>query len=354
MQNAKCKSPEEEQKPTDLQLPASGFWTFAFCILHFAFPCGYGFVGAMMKPTLLVLAAGMGSRYGGLKQLDPMGPSGETLLDYSVFDALRAGFGRVVFVIRRDFEVQFRDAVGRRFEDRTEVGYVFQDLDHLPGGLRRPTTREKPWGTGHAIWCARDDVRTPFAAINADDFYGAGAYRALADFFAAPAPESTGGPAPFAMVGYQLDRTLSEHGSVARGVCAVDAAGDLQRVEECTGIARTAPGGPIRCPRPDGSAAEFSGAETVSMNFWGFTPALFPLLEAGLENFLRTKLDDPKAEYYIPVAVAETVAAGTARVRVLPTDATWFGVTYREDKPVGAASLAALVEAGTYPTPLRA
>ena len=307
-----------------------------------------------MKPTLLVLAAGMGSRYGGLKQLDPMGPSGETLLDYSVFDALRAGFGRVVFVIRRDFEDQFRAAVGRRFEGRTEVGYVFQELDKLPGGFTRPTTRQKPWGTGHAIWCARDEVKTPFAAINADDFYGAGAYRALADFFTASPGDHASGPARFAMVGYQLDRTLSEHGSVARGVCAVDAHGDLQRVEECTGIERSSPGGPIRSPRPDGSFEEFTGAETVSMNFWGFTPALFPLLEAGLEGFLRAKIDDPKAEYYIPVAVAETIAAGAARVRVLPTDATWFGVTYREDKGGVAASLAELARAGVYPADLRA
>ncbi|MBE7213286.1 MAG: NTP transferase domain-containing protein [Gluconacetobacter diazotrophicus] len=308
-----------------------------------------------MQPTLLVLAAGMGSRYGGLKQLDPMGPSGETLLDYSVFDALRAGFGRVVFVIRRDFQEQFREAVGRRYEARTEVSYVFQELDDLPAPFLRPAARQKPWGTGHAIWCARGEVAAPFAAINADDFYGAGAYRALADFFAtADAAPASGEPAPFAMVGYQLDRTLSEHGSVARGVCAVDARGDLQRVEECTGIGRAAPGGPIRSPRPDGTSAEFTGAETVSMNFWGFTPALFPLLETGLERFLRAKGDDPKAEYYIPVAVAENIAAGAARVRVLPTDAAWFGVTYREDKPAVAAALAALVRAGVYPADLRA
>ncbi len=297
-----------------------------------------------MKPTLLVLAAGMGSRYGGLKQLDPMGPSGETLLDYSVFDALRAGFGRVVFVIRRDFEEQFREAVGRKFEAHTEVGYVFQDLDELPGGFRRPPTRQKPWGTGHAIWCARDTVKEPFAAINADDFYGAGAFRALAGFFAE-------GSADFAMVGYQLDRTLSEHGTVARGVCVTDV-GNLQRIEELTGIGRTAPGEPITSPRPDGTTAEFTGAETVSMNFWGFTPAVFPLLEAGLGQFLSTNLDDPKAEYYIPVAVGEFIAAGQTRVHVLTTDAAWFGVTYRDDKPVVAASLARLVQAGAYPADL--
>ncbi len=298
-----------------------------------------------MTPTLLVLAAGMGSRYGGLKQLDPMGPSGETLLDYSVFDALRAGFGRVVFVIRRDFEEQFRAAIGRKFEARTEVGYVFQDLDELPGGFQRPSTRQKPWGTGHAIWCARGAVQGPFAAINADDFYGAGAYRALAGFFAE-------GSTDLAMVGYQLDRTLSEHGTVARGVCATNEAGHLQRIEELTGIGRAAPGEPITSLRPDGTTAQFSGAEAVSMNFWGFTPAVFPLLETGLGRFLGANLDDPKAEYYIPVAVGEFIAAGKARVRVLTTDAAWFGVTYRDDKPVVAASLAALVQAGAYPADL--
>ncbi len=305
-----------------------------------------------MTPTLLVLAAGMGSRYGGLKQLDPMGPSGETLLDYSVFDALRAGFGRVVFVIRHDFEAQFRDAVGRKFEARTEVGYVFQDLDALPGGFQRPASRQKPWGTGHAIWCARDTVREPFAAINADDFYGAGAYRALAGFFADAPAQGQEEPAQFAMVGYQLDRTLSEHGTVARGVCEVDGAGNLQRIQELSGIARATPGGPIRDARPDGTSAEFSGPEPVSMNFWGFTPAIFPLLESGLEQFLRTSLDEPKSEYYIPLAVGDFITAGKAQVRVLPTDAKWFGVTYREDKPVVAASLEALVRAGDYPAAL--
>ena len=305
-----------------------------------------------MKPTLLVLAAGMGSRYGGLKQLDPMGPSGETLLDYSVFDALRAGFGRVVFVIRRDFEEQFREAVGSKFEARTEVEYVFQDLDALPGGFQRPPSRQKPWGTGHAIWCARDTVREPFAAINADDFYGAGAYRTLAGFFADQAAPDAAAPATFAMVGYQLDRTLSEHGTVARGVCEVDAAENLQRIQELSGIRRATPGGSIRDSRPDGTSAEFSGAEPVSMNFWGFTPAIFPLLETGLEHFLRTGLDEPKSEYYIPLAVGDFIAAGQAQVRVLRSDATWFGVTYREDKPVVAASLAALVRAGDYPADL--
>lgn len=307
-----------------------------------------------MNPTLLVLAAGMGSRYGGLKQLDPMGPSGEPLLDYSVFDALRAGFGRVVFVIRRDFETQFRQEVGARFEKRVDVDYVFQDLHALPAGFQTPAARQKPWGTGHAIWCAREKVRTPFAAINADDFYGRDAYRVLAGFFnRAPAPAAR---AWFAMVAYRLGRTLSAHGSVSRGVCVVDAEGYLKTVEERTSIERTSiertGESGARYALPDGTFARLTGDETVSLNFWGFTPEVFPLLEAGFTEFLRANLDQPKAEYYIPSAVAEMIDAGSAQVSVLPTDAVWFGVTYREDKPVVAESLAGLVRSGDYPTPL--
>jgi len=298
--------------------------------------------------TLLVLAAGMGSRYGGLKQLDPMGPSGETLLDYSVFDALRAGFGRVVFVIRRDFEADFRERIGRRYEARTDVDYVYQQLDLLPQGYTVPAERQKPWGTGHAIWCAREKVATPFAAINADDFYGAAAYRALAGFFQRPPGKQ--GLVDFSMVGYRLGNTLSEHGTVARGVCTVGADGYLTRVVECTGIEK-ADGG-ARQKLPDGSFATFTRNEPVSMNFWGFTPEVFPLLEAGLKEFLRNNQNDPKAEFYIPLAVADMIAAGAARVSVLPTDSAWFGVTYREDKPLVTASIARLVEAGEYPSNL--
>lgn len=303
------------------------------------------------SPTLLVLAAGMGSRYGGLKQLDPMGPSGETLLDYSVFDALRAGFGRVVFVIRRDFEADFRATVGRRYEQQTDVDYVFQQLDVLPSGYSVPGGRQKPWGTGHAIWCAREKVNAPFAAINADDFYGAGAYHALADFFRGLPADDNQKPASFSMVGFQLGRTLSEHGAVSRGVCHVDSEGWLQQVVERVGIEKSGDGAVLK--QPDGLTIHFEGNETVSMNFWGFTPAVFPLLQQGLEEFLKRHSTDAKEEFYIPFAVAEMIAAGTARVRVLPTDSTWFGVTFREDKPLVAASLARLVETGGYPRNLR-
>jgi len=297
----------------------------------------------MPAPTLLILAAGMGSRYGGLKQLDPVGPSGETLLDYSVFDAMRAGFNRVVFVIRRDFEAEFRERIGGRYERRIDVDYVFQGLDAIPPGYRVPESRRKPLGTGHAIWCARGHVVAPFAAINADDFYGADAYRALVRFFTRP--ES--GVPQFAMVAYRLGRTLTEHGSVARGVCTVDAAGYLQSIEECVGIEKTGSG--ARLTRADGSVIEFSGNEVVSMNFWGFVPAVFPMLEERLKQFLTDHAADEKGEFYIPAAVEGIIASQSARVSVLSSESSWFGVTYREDKPLVAESIARLIDGGDYP-----
>jgi hypothetical protein len=301
-----------------------------------------------VETTLLVLAAGMGSRYGGLKQLDPVGPSGETLLDYSVFDALRAGFTRVVFVIRRDFEREFRERIGRRYENRIDVDYVFQGLDALPSGYRVPEARTKPLGTGHAIWCARDHVKSPFAAINADDFYGADAYRALAKFFADPV--KVGGPHRFAMVGYRLGNTLSENGSVARGVCSVDASGHLRGVEECVGIEKTTNG--ARLKTSAGYDIAFGGNEIVSMNFWGFTPAVFPLLELGLTEFLDTRLHEEKSEFYIPSAVAAMISAKAVEVTVLSSESTWFGVTYRADRDFVAESIGRLVAAGEYPSRL--
>ena len=303
-----------------------------------------------MSNILLILAAGMGSRYGGLKQLDPVGPSGETLLDYSVFDAIRAGFTRVVFVIRRDFDAEFRSRIGSRYENRIDVDYVYQGLDTLPAGCSVSPTRTKPLGTGHAIWSAREKVKTPFAAINADDFYGADAYRSLARFFATPAPQD--GMQHFAMVGYRLDRTLSDHGSVARGVCTADAFGNLQSIEEWVGIEK-APAG-ARCKSTSGEWVYFTGKETVSMNFFGFTPAIFPLLEAGLVQFLQTRATDDKAEFYIPSAVASMMAAQAAQVKVLTSDGAWFGVTYRDDKPLVTAAIAQLVAAGEYPANLGA
>jgi hypothetical protein len=291
----------------------------------------------LLHPTLLVLAAGMGSRYGGLKQLDPVGPGGETILDYAVFDAVRAGFGRVVFVIRRDFEKEFREKIGARYAGRVAVEYVFQSRDALPGGAVPPAGREKPWGTGHAVWCARGAIAGPFAVVGADDFFGAEAFRRLAEFLARPAGPA-GGPHRFAMVGYRLDRTLSEHGTVSRGICRVGPAGKLMAIEERHGI--------------DGAALAAGGLrgdETVSMNCFGFTPAIFSALEAQLGEFLAARGADPKSEFYLPAAVSTMIAQGAATVDVLPTGDSWFGVTNRADKPRVEAALAALVAAGVYP-----
>lgn len=288
----------------------------------------------------------MGSRYGGLKQVDPMGPSGETLLDYSVYDALRAGFDRVVFLIRRDIEAEFREKVGRRYEGRVNVDYAFQQLDTLPGGFQPPSERQKPWGTTHAIWCAQPQIDGSFIAINADDYYGSNSFEVLATFLREGSPEQ----ARFAMAGYRLDRTLSDHGSVARGICEVDAEGRLTSIVEHTAIEHA--GGRIFEKQADGTELVFTGAEPVSMNFWGLTPAVFPFLEKRLVDFLTAHGSELKAECYIPNTLGETVSAGEATLAVLPTNAPWFGVTYREDKPRVTAALAGLHENGTYPTPL--
>jgi dTDP-glucose pyrophosphorylase len=300
----------------------------------------------MPKQSLLVLAAGMGSRYGGLKQIDPMGPSGETLLDYSVFDAVRAGFDRVVFIIRRDIEGEFRERVGSRYKGNVPVDYVFQQLDFLPDGFSVPADRKKPWGTAHAVWCAREAIAEPFAAINADDFYGRQTYEVIGRFLRTAKPDSPN----FAMAGYRLDHTLSEHGSVARGVCQVDSHGRLIAISECTGIEQA--GGEILQREADGRVQKFRGDEPVSMNFWGLTPAIFPLIEEQFVAFLSTSSADPKAECYIPEAIGAMITRGQATLDVLPTNADWFGVTYREDKPEVMQALKELHSEGAYPTPL--
>ncbi|MBI5387460.1 MAG: NTP transferase domain-containing protein [Verrucomicrobia bacterium] len=297
------------------------------------------------KPTLVVLAAGIGSRYGGLKQMEPLGPGGEAILDYSVFDARRAGFGKVVFVIRRDIEQDFRDVLGRRFERQIDVRYAFQELAPLPPSYQLPPDRKKPWGTGHATLCAADALGEPFAVINADDFYGAESYRVLAEFLTRPTVAA--GCDTFAMVGFQLSRTLSEHGTVARGVCQTNADGHLVAVEELTAIERTATG--ARNKEAGGAFREMTGNEIVSLNFWGFTPALFGHLRRLFGEFLDRNLTSPKAEFYLPMAVDALIREGRAQVKVLPTSASWFGVTYREDRPVVMESIRALVRAGAYP-----
>ncbi len=291
-----------------------------------------------MKPALLVLAAGMGSRYGGLKQIEPVGPSNETILDYSVFDALRAGFGRVVFVIRRDFETMFREKIGVKYAGRIAVDYVFQSIDALPPSFAAPAGREKPWGTGHALWCARPALTENFAVINADDFYGADSFQQLATFLT----QARGASA--AMVGFHLANTLSENGAVSRGVCETGADGSLQGVTEHTGI----------LPTEVGAGRKFAGEAIVSMNCWGFTPEIFPHLDERFHVFLhRALVESPlKAEFYLPGAVSDLIMRREAAVRVLPTASNWFGVTYREDRPRVVAALAERVHAGEYPQKL--
>ena len=295
------------------------------------------------SPTLLVLAAGMGSRYGGLKQIDPVGPGGETIIDYSIYDALRAGFGKLVFVIRKDIEQQFREVVGARFEKRVAVEYVFQGLDNIPPGFQVPAGRSKPWGTTQAILMAADAIHEPFAAINADDFYGAESYRLLAQHLQP-------GVADYSMVGFILSNTLSEFGSVARGVCRVDSANYLQSVVEYTAIEREA--GLVRNKDADGKITMLNGDEAVSMNMWGFTPRVFAQLKEQFEQFLRQSGSDLKKECYIPSTVNEMLQAGQAKVKVLRSNDSWFGVTYREDHAHVVESIRQLVKGGKYPESL--
>ena len=299
-----------------------------------------------MRPTLVVLAAGMGSRYGGIKQIDGVGPDGEAILDYSVYDALQAGFGKVIFVIRRDIEDDFRRFVGSRFEKHVEVGYVFQEMDDLPLSGIDFGSRSKPWGTAHAVWAARDAVAEPFAAINADDFYGREAYTILGSWLA---DRSVDGH-EYAMVGFRVDRTLSPNGSVSRAVCETDEAGALTRIVEHKQIFRD--GSEIVSELEDDSRVSLAPDTTVSMNMFGFTPTFFPAVERGFAEFLRRNAGNPKAEYYIPTVVDELIARGEARMSVLPSSGQWFGVTYREDRDSVVAALRELADNGTYPRPL--
>ena len=301
----------------------------------------------MHKPTLLVMAAGMGSRYGGLKQIDPMGPNGETILDYSVFDALRAGFGKVVFIIRPDFEQAFRENITAKFSKQIAVDYAFQTLDKLPANFSIPAGREKPWGTTHAILCAREAVAEPFAVINADDFYGRHSFEVLSQYLSSLSPDSN----DYSMVGFTLKNTLSDNGTVARGVCKTDASGFLQEIQELTKIEKT-PAGARNSDEKTGAQMELSGEEPVSMNMWGFSPHLFDQISGLFEEFLKTQGHELKSECYIPLSVGELVRRRAATCKVLPTTSTWFGVTYREDKPRVQASIAEMTAAGEYPNGL--
>ncbi len=301
-----------------------------------------------MKPTLLVLAAGMGSRYGGLKQMDPVGPSGETILDYSVYDAIQAGFDKVVFVIRHDFEEAFRKLAAEKYQGKIKVDFAFQDLTDLPGGRTPPEGREKPWGTGHAVRAARDVIDAPFAMINADDFYGRDPYIKLANFLSKLSDSRTPQPVEsICMAGYNLCQTLSENGSVARGICEVDADGKLVTVVERTKIAQEADG--LFNTEADGSKLALTGNEKASMNFWGFTPALFTLMEEQFGAWLDEHGNELKSEWYIPLVVNTLLDQKRATVDVLNVDSRWFGVTYREDRPQTVAEIRKLVDAGVYP-----
>lgn len=303
-----------------------------------------------MKPTLVVLAAGMGSRYGGLKQIDPVGPNGEIILDYSIYDALRGGFGKVVFIIRRDMESLFREVVGSRWESRIAVDYAFQELDALPKGFSVPEGRVKPWGTGHAVLCAASKVNEPFAVINADDFYGRSGYASLGKELQAPQSDKL--PRHF-MVGFELRKTLSEFGSVARGVCKAGSNGILKEVVERTNIVPDGKGG-ATITDDDGSKIALTGDEPVSMNMWGFMPSLFPETARLFVEFLKKRGTEAKSEFYIPSVAAALIAEGKAEVEVLPSADSWFGVTYRDDKPRVQASIKALIDSGAYPSKLNA
>ena len=285
----------------------------------------------------------MGSRYGGIKQLDHVGPSGETIMDYSVYDALRAGFGRVVFVIRKSIEAPFCEVVLRKYRDAIPCEYVFQELESLPAGYQLPANRQKPWGTGHAILMAADAIREPFAVINADDFYGRDAFVQMGRFLQQTDSHSN----HWAMTGYRLANTLSEYGFVSRGVCRVDANDMLVNVTERTKIRRNENG--VAYQNDNGDEILLDENLSVSMNFWGFTPALFTYLKAGFGDFLRDNCDNPTAEYYIPSEVSRRIDDKSADVRVIPTSSNWFGITYAEEKNAAAARIRALVEAGEYP-----
>lgn len=287
----------------------------------------------------------MGSRYGGLKQLDAMGPNGETVLDYSVYDAIRAGFGKVVFVIRRDFEDVFREQVGAKFDDRITVEYAFQDLNDLPDGFSLPDGREKPWGTAHAVRAARDILAEPFGMINADDFYGADAYQKLGDFLRGV--DESSNVSSYCMVGFELKKTLSDFGSVARGVCKAGDDGKLITVDEMTKIVKTADGAENQ--EDEANPVKLTGDELVSMNMWGFTSAYVGQIEEKFIAFLKEQGSEMKSECYVPLIVDELVGEKRATVDVLATDSTWFGVTYQEDKPHVQKSIQDLIATGAYP-----
>lgn len=300
-----------------------------------------------LKPTLVILAAGMGSRYGGLKQIDPIDENGHKIIDFSIYDAMRAGFGKVVFIIKKEMEQDFRSCIGDAVSRKIPVEYVFQSLQDVPAGFSIPEGRVKPWGTAHAVLACKDVVKEPFAVINADDYYGVSAYQSLYDFLTnVPEQEKM----PFCMVGYELQNTLTEYGSVARGCCQMDAAGYLETIVERTKIIKTEEGASYS--EDDGATYHpLPGNMLVSMNMWGFTPGIFQELQASMDRFFASEVEkNPlKSECYIPMEVGRMIKEGKATVKVLSSKDRWFGVTYKEDKPFVVESVRQLREQGVYP-----
>jgi len=293
----------------------------------------------MKDITLLVMAAGMGSRYGGLKQLDAVGPSGETIIDFSVYDAIRAGYNKVVFIIREDFEKQFKEKISNKYQDKIKVEIVYQDLHDLPNSFSCPKDRSKPWGTGHAILAARNVISEPFAAINGDDFYGRESFKIISDHYSSV-------KSGFAMAAFQLDKTLSDYGSVSRGICKQNL-NQLVTVVETHGIKKSSAGN-IECDRD----ISLLGNELVSMNMWGFMPSIFDRLEKMFNEFLDENISDLKSEFLIPSVVNDLIEKNIEKVQVLKTKSTWFGVTYIEDKPFVKNQIKELIQTGIYPEKL--
>jgi NDP-sugar pyrophosphorylase family protein len=298
-----------------------------------------------MKPTLLILAAGMASRYGSMKQIDGFGPNGETIIDYSIHDAIKAGFGKISFIIREEFLDSFKAIFEPKLAGRVETDYVFQNFDLEPFGIDKKIERAKPWGTAHAVLAARNQVKENFCVINADDYYGYDAFEKMAKFLTTEADDTH-----YALIGYQIDKTLSDYGSVSRGVCEVNAEGNMTEVNERTEVYF----------KEDGSVAykdatgehPLSNDTRVSMNFWGFTPAVFKQSEPMFREFVYANEENPKAEFFIPLVADKLIKSGAASFKVIPTASKWFGVTYKEDKPIVQKSISELIENGTYPANL--
>ncbi len=300
-----------------------------------------------MKPILVVMAAGMGSRFGGIKQIVPVGQNGEIIINYSIYDAIQAGFSKVVFIIRKDIEKDFKEVIAEQIPSDIPVEYCYQEIDsHVPDHIKLPEDRVKPLGTAHTIICAADAIDAPFAVINADDFYGAHPFHTMAEYLKGIDVTST----EFAMMGYQLDNTLSTHGTVSRGICTVNSEGWLQNIEENLKIGYE--GDKIITTSPEGVGTELTGKEPTSMNFFGFSPAVLAHLKEGFIPFLEEEKDNPKSEYLLPKEVDKLLKRGVAKMKVLPTPAHWFGVTYKEDLQLAKDEMKKLADNGTYPTPL--